>query len=182
MKRILTTIAIICATVITVMAQPRDFGVRVGYNFELSYQHATSSGMVEIDAGVTPFLTYKGVMYVDGEAVPQVYNYGRTQLTLVYDWLMDIVPNLDWYLGPAVGVTWGYGDFFDTPHYDKHGKMVTERRLGLPIGLQVGMEYEFKAPVILSVDWRPMVNVFGFNQFDYASTFLNLALCLRYRF
>jgi hypothetical protein len=182
MKNLITTITILCATVIVAVAQPRSFGVRAGYNFELSYQHATSSGMVEVDAGITPFLTYKGVMLVDGEAFPQIYNYGRTQLTLSYDWLMDIVPNFNWYIGPAVGVTWGYGEYFEKPHYDKNGKLVTARRLGLPIGFLVGMEYEFKAPLNLSIDWRPMVNVFGFNQFDYSSTLLNLALCLRYRF
>ena len=71
---------------------------------------------------------------------------------------------------------------FEKQHYDKNGKLVTERQLGLPIGFLAGIEYEFRSPLNISIDWRPMVNVFNFNQFDYSSTLLNLALCLRYRF
>ena len=184
MKKLLTTIAIICVTVITVIAQSNSFGTRIGYNFELSLQHPlASSGMLEFDAGVTPFIFQKGVMYnEDGTAVNLQYTYGRVQAVFAYDWIMDILPSFYWYLGAAVGVSWGYGEFFDSPHYDKNGKLITYRKLGLPIGAQIGLEYEFKAPINIIVDWRPMINVFGFSQGDYTSYLYSFSLGVRYRF
>ena len=184
MKNLLTTIAIICVTVITVSAQSRSFGFRVGYNFELSLQHPlANSGMLEFDVGATPFIFQKGVMYnEDGTPVDLHYTYGRVQAILVYDWIMDILPSFYWYVGAAAGVSWGYGEFFDSPHYDKNGKQVTYRKLGLPLGVQLGLEYEFKAPINIGIDWRPMINVFGLSQGDYTSYLYSFSLGVRYRF
>ena len=184
MKKILITIAILCLMLGAAQAQSRSFGTRLGYNFELALQYPlANSGMLEFDAGITPFITQKGVMYnEDGSAVDHHYTYGRVQAILVYDWIMDILPSFYWYVGPAVGVSWGYGEFFDNPHYDKNGKLVTYRKLSLPLGAQIGLEYEFKAPINLSVDWRPMINVFGLSQGDYTSYLLSFSLGVRYRF
>ena len=184
MKKLLTTIAIICVSVITVTAQSNSFGTRVGYNFELSLQHPVGyTGMLEFDAGVTPFIFQNGVMYnEDGSSVDLHYTYGRTQLVIVYDWVQDILPSFYWYIGAAVGVSWGYGEFFDKPHYDKNGKLVTFKKLGLPLGVQLGLEYEFKSPINIGIDWRPMINVFGISQGDYTSYLFNLSLGIRYRF
>jgi hypothetical protein len=185
MKNLLTTIAIICITVISATAQSNSFGTRVGYNFELSLQHpvASNSGMVEFDAGVTPFITQKGIMYnEDGTSSDRRYTYGRVQAVIAYDWIMDILPSFYWYAGAAIGVSWGYGEFFDNPHYDKNGKLITYRKLGLPIGARIGLEYEFKSPINISVDWRPMINVFGISQGDYTSYLYSFSLGVRYRF
>jgi hypothetical protein len=184
MKKLFSTLLIISLFIGVTTAQSNSFGTRVGYNFELSLQHPlATSGMLEFDAGVTPFIFQKGVMYnEDGSAVNLQYNYGRVQAVIAYDWIMDILPSFYWYLGAAVGVSWGYGEFFDSPHYDKNGKLVTYRKLGLPIGAQIGLEYEFKAPINISVDWRPMVNVFGFSQGDYTSYLYSFSLGVRYRF
>ena len=183
MKNLITTIAIICATVVAVMAQPRAIGARLGYNFEVSYQHTLTSAMLEVDAGFSPFLHQKGIMYdEDGTSYVMNYHYGRAQLMVAYDWLMDIVPNLNWYVGITAGVSWGYGEFFNTPHYNKDGKLITYRRLGLPVGGQIGIEYNFNIPLNLSVDWRPAVNVFGLRQGDLVPNLFNFALGVRYRF
>lgn len=183
MKNLIITIAIICAAVIAAVAQPRAIGARAGYNFEVSYQHELANGMLEVDAGFSPFLFQKGVMYdIDGNPMEQTYYYGRAQITLVYDWLMNITPNLNWYIGPAVGVSWGYGEFFDIPHYDKNGNLTTYRRLGLPAGGQIGLEYNFDFPLNLSLDWRPMFNIFGLRQGDLVPNLLNIAAGIRYRF
>ena len=173
----------ICLTVGTVMAQPKAIGARLGYNFEISYQHNLSNGMLEVDAGVSPFITQKAYIF-DGEGnlIPQAYHYGRAELVLVYDWTMNIATNLYWYLGLAAGVSWGYGDFFNSEHFNKNGNPVTYRRLGLPAGAQIGIEYDFKIPLNLSVDWRPMINLFGLRQGDFTSNLLNVALGVRYRF
>ena len=66
--------------------------------------------------------------------------------------------------------------------FNKNGNLVTYRRLGLPAGAQIGLEYDFKIPLNLSVDWRPMINLFGLRQGDFTSNLLNVALGVRYRF
>ena len=183
MKKLLTTIVMFALMAGVAMAQPKAIGARVGYNFEVSYQHTISNGMLEVDAGLSPFITSTGIMYTeDGAQFVQRYNYGRAELILAYDWMMNIQSGFYWYLGVAAGVSWGYGEFFNLPHYDKHGKLVEFRRLGLPVGAQIGLEYDFNIPLNLSVDWRPMINLFGLRQGDFTSNLLNVALGVRYRF
>ena len=160
-------------------AQSKAIGARLGYNFEVSYQHFFRTGMFEADAGVSPFITTKTY---NADGIEHRYQSGRVQLVLAYDWIMDIKPNLYWYLGFAAGVSWGYGDFFSTPHYNQNGYLVEYRRLGLPLGGQIGLEYDFKIPLNLSLDWRPMINVFGLRQGDFTSNLFNFALGVRSRF
>ena len=185
MKRILTTIVILVMTAAAVMAQTRALGIRTGYNFEVSYQYGAKSGlgMVEVDAGISPFLYTKGAyLDEDGNLFPQTYRYGRAQLVAFYDWLMNINPNLNWYVGLGLGVSWGYGEFFNGPHYDKRGNLTTYRRLGLPVGGQIGIEYNLPIPMNLSLDWRPMFNIFALRQDDLVPNLLNIAVGVRYRF
>ena len=135
MKRTLTTIVIIALTVGAIMAQPRAVGVRAGYNFEASYQHEVGlgSGMVEVDAGISPFLFSKGYyLDIDGNRIPTTYRYGRAQLVVFYDWKMSILTNLNWYVGVGAGVSWGYGVFFDSPHYNNNGSLTTYAGNGNP--------------------------------------------------
>ena len=47
---------------------------------------------------------------------------------------------------------------------------------------QLGLEYEFKAPINIGIDWRPMINVFGISQGDYTSYLYSFSLGVRYRF
>ena len=183
MKRILTTIVMMGLMAGIAVAQPKAIGARIGYNFEVSYQHSLPNGMLEVDAGVSPFITQKAYIFdANGVLIPQIYRYGRAELILVYDWDMNIANNWYWYIGIAAGVSWGYGDFFNTEHFNKNGNPVTYRRLGLPAGAQIGLEYDFKIPLNLSVDWRPMINLFGLRQGDFTSNLLNVALGVRYRF
>ena len=172
-------------TIGAVVAQPKAVGLRAGYNFEASYQHrvGAGSGMIEADAGISPFLYSKGYYFdIDGNRIPQTYRYGRIQAVAFYDWLMSISNSMNWYVGAGVGVSWGYGDFFNDPHYNSSGKLTTYRRLGLPIGLQIGIEYNLNIPLNLSLDWRPMINLFGLRQGDLVPNLLNVAVGVRYRF
>ena len=170
-------------TIGAVMAQPKAIGARLGYNFEVSYQHSLSNGMVEVDAGVSPFITQKVYSYdASGNLIPHAYHYGRAELIAAYDWTMNLANNLYWYIGVAAGVSWGYGEFFNTEHFNKNGNLVTYRRLGLPAGAQIGLEYDFNIPLNLSIDYRPMINLFGLRQGDFTSNLLNVALGVRYRF
>ena len=108
--------------------------------------------------------------------------YGRAQAVVFYDYMMNLASDFYWYIGGGIGVSWGYGDFFELPRYNKHGELVTYRRLGLPVGAQIGFEYDFSIPLNLSLDWRPMINLFGLRQGDFTSNLLNVAIGVRYRF
>lgn len=180
MKKLLITLAITVLAMGFAIAQPKAIGGRIGYNLEVSYQHETATGMLEIDAGLTPFIFSRNLFDADGN--PVQYRYGRAQIVVFYDWLMNITTDLYWYIGGGAGVSWGYGDFYDIPHYNKQGNLVKFNRMGLPIGLQVGMEYDFSIPLNLSLDWRPMFNVFALRQGDLVSNLLNVAVGVRYRF
>lgn len=179
MKKILFTIAIICLTVVAVMAQPRAIGARAGYNFELSYQHETASGMFEVDAGVTPFLTYNAY-YSNGvgDDYWDLFHYGRVQAMVLYDYIVNPAANFNIYFGAGLGVSWGYGDLFDITFTNSNQQI---RRLGLPVAAQIGLEYELPIPLNLSVDWRPSVNLFSLRE-SLGSKLLNVALGIRYRF
>jgi hypothetical protein len=183
MKKKLILIAMVVFTAGIAIAQPRAIGGRLGYNMEVSYQHELTSSMLEVDAGLSPFI-YQKALIVDenGMKVPVVYHYGRAQIVLSYDWLESITDGLFLYLGASAGVSWGYGEFFDLPRYNRQGVLTTYRRLGLPIGAQIGLEYDFSIPLNLSLDWRPMVNMFGLRQGDLTSNLLNIAIGVRYRF
>ena len=180
MKRTLTIIAILALTEVAVMAQPRALGLRAGYNFELSFQHSVGSGtgMIEVDAGISPFLSQKVlIIEAPGDSYERTYRYGRAQAMILYDYIMNPVTNFNVYVGAGIGVSWGYGDIF-SPYSSEN---VDVRRLGMPIGLQVGLEYELPFPLNLSLDWRPTVNLFSFHE-SLASKLLNVAAGIRYRF
>ena len=170
-------------TIGAVMAQPKAIGARLGYNFEVSYQHNLPTGMLEVDAGLSPFIFQKGyILDENGNKIPQTFHYGRAEIIAIYDWTMNIANSLNWYVGLAAGVSWGYGDFFNSEHYNKNGNLTTYSRLGLPVGAQIGLEYDFNFPMNLSIDYRPMINLFGLRQGDLTSNLLNIALGIRYRF
>ena len=180
MKKLLTTIAILVLTAVAVMAQSRAIGVRAGYNFEISYQHSvgSESGMIEVDAGISPFLSQKVLITeAPGDSYERTYRYGRAQAMILYDYIMNPATNFNLYFGAGIGVRWGYGDIF-SPYSNQDVKV---RRLGLPIGAQVGLEYELPIPLNLSLDWRPTVNLFDFRE-SLASKLLNVAIGIRYRF
>lgn len=183
MKNRIITIALLLLMTGAAIAQPRAVGVRLGYNMEASYQHETVSGMVEVDAGLSPFIFQKGIMYDEDHNPKDItYHYGRIQAVVFHDWIMNITTDLYWYVGGGIGVSWGYGEFFDSPRYNKRGELITYRRLGLPVGAQIGLEYDFSIPLNLSLDWRPMINMFGLRQGDFTSNLFNLAVGVRYRF
>ena len=81
----------------------------------------------------------------------------------IYQWLFGLqVDNVgfNWYAGAGAGVG------------------VWEDNFGLAVVGQIGIEYKFKAPISLSLDWRPALNLvpgFGFGWDSFA-------VGVRYRF
>lgn len=137
-------------------AQPRAIGGRLGGDLEFSYQHGLGSNMLDCTAGL-------GI----GP------NHFTINATVVYDWVFNIQGGWNWYVGPGLGLGFGVYNRMDaTPKIP----------LRLSVGGQIGVEYQFGIPLNISLDYRPMLNVFGFaNGYDYGS-FFGIALGLRYRF
>lgn len=132
------------------MAQPRAIGARLGGNVEFSYQHSFASrNMIDLSAGASGFWG----------------NYGYADVNCIFDWVFNISGGFNWYVGPGLGIGWYWDEYHDHP-------------FRLNIGAQIGIEYQFGIPLNLSLDFRPMANVFGF----YYTDFFSVALGIRYRF
>jgi len=147
------------ATVISVSAQPRAIGGRVSWGFDVSYQHGFGErNMLQIDVGVPAF--YFGIQAVG-----------------TYNWLFPIsswkhAGSWNWYIGVGAGggVYAFVGPFF------------------AGVAGQLGIEYNFKIPLQLSLDFRPVVGPtftrYGIDHYLNVQGFLfgGAALSVRYKF
>ena len=82
-----------------------------------------------------------------------------------YDWIFNINGGWNWYVGPGIGVGFDFKNSFPN----------------VSIGALLGIEYNFNIPFNMSLDYRPLVNVLGFND-SYWAHFYGYTLGLRYRF
>ena len=160
MKKIFTTLIVMLAVASVAFAQPRAIGGRLGFLEEFSYQHSITDGMyVDLTAGFG-----------------NVWNsWAYADVTASFDWVFNIKGIWNWFVGPAAGVGVGLGRFYREYNY---------MPLRVNVGGQIGFEWEFDIPLNLTVDWRPMVNVLGFNNTYYVpwSGLFNFGVGLRYRF
>jgi hypothetical protein len=88
----------------------------------------------------------------------------------IYHWDWNITEGLNWYIGPGAGM--GYYAYDRT--YVNSNDYVN-----IALGGQIGMEYDFNslnAPILLSLDFRPMWDLVG----DNAGLGWGLALGVRY--
>jgi len=157
MKKILFLTLIIFSISYYAKAQvnPHAIGVRLGGNgdvngIELSYQKGFSElNRLELDLGF------------GGNS-----HQSRFYLTGIYHWDWNITEGLNWYVGPGAGI--GYYSYDDSSDY-----------LNIAIGGQIGLEYDFNsldAPILLSIDVRPMWDFVG----DNAGLGWGAALGVRY--
>ena len=160
MKKLFATLILVCAVISVSLAQPRAIGGRIGYNLEASYQHAIASrNMFDITAGAS-----------------NVWNgWAYTEANCMFDWIFNINGGWNWYVGPGVGLGFAYGRNWSDNGYNP---------FRLNVGGQIGFEYQFGIPLNLSIDWRPMFNVFGFtnNAYPIYNSFYSVAIGVRYRF
>jgi hypothetical protein len=167
MKKVVLSL-VLFASIIAVNAQPRAIGLRGGWGGEVSYQHGLGdANMLQIDAGFPLF----GGFHVVG----------------TYNWVMPIsswqhAGSWNWYAGVGAGVGlgwWGAHGHYDGDHYYSSRIYGTAGIAGM-----VGVEYNFKFPLQLSVDYRPLIG-FGFSHgsawFNIPG-FYNIAFSVRYKF
>lgn len=134
-------------------------GLRIGggdgFGTEISYQRGLGdNNRLELDLGLESN---------DG--------FDAFQLAGIYQWVWNIDGGFNWYAGPGAGVA---TIDFDRPFNDRGDDSET----ALFVAGQVGIEYNFDFPLLLSIDTRPALY---FGEFRDDLEF-ELALGVRYQF
>ena len=129
------------------------FGDNDGFGSEISYQHKIKdSNRLEFDLG-----------FRDNK------NFDIWKLTGVYQWIWNIDGGFNWYAGFGAGI----GNV-DVKGFDNDDGIFVDA-----VG-NVGVEYNFEIPLLISLDFRPefgIVNDFGDDDLG-----IDIALSLRYQF
>ncbi|MEM0932112.1 MAG: hypothetical protein AAF575_13015 [Bacteroidota bacterium] len=95
------------------------------------------------------------------------------KLTGLYQWVHQIEGNFNWYYGVGGGL--GSVDFEPVPDgEDNDGLFVF-------VAGDLGVEYNFDIPLLLSLDFRPEIGLIGYEGFDDGFDF-DIALGIRYQF
>jgi hypothetical protein len=142
---LLTIILIVTCTI--AMAQPRAIGGRFGWSIGPSYQHQIGEkNMIQADVD---FLFYG----IDG-----------VQGTVTFNWIIPLLSvsagSLNLY--PGVGVGGGYEWWGRYRGYYQPVGSEPYTRLGagfLGVAGMIGVEWNFKFPLQLSVEYRPLIGV-----------------------
>jgi hypothetical protein len=131
-------------------------GLRLGgsnaYGAEISYQHAlNNANRLEFDLGWRSDNLYDAF-----------------KLTGLYHWLFLLDGNFNWYAGAGAGLS----SFTGRKAFD--GTNDT----GFFVAGNIGVEYNFDIPLLISLDFRPEI---GNNDFTNNTVF-DIALGIRYQF
>lgn len=131
------------------------FGDNDGFGGEVTYQRKLKDNKrVEIDLG-----------YRDNS------NYDAFKLSGILQWVHHIDEGFNWYVGFGAGIGSWTNNNLDVTN-DKDGIFINADG-------DIGIEYNFNAPLLISLDFRPEIGILG----DYDNdTDLDLALSLRYQF
>lgn len=88
----------------------------------------------------------------------------------IYQWVRELDGNFNWFYGVGGGL--GSVDF-ERPDYDD-GLFVFAAG-------DIGVEYDFDIPLVISLDFRPELGLIGYDDFDNGLDF-DIALGIRYQF
>jgi hypothetical protein len=134
---------------------PNALGLRLGdsdgFGAEISYQRGLSdNNRLELDLGWRSGNSYDGF-----------------KLTGLYQWVWNIDGGFNWYAGAGGGL--GSYNFDDNDFDDETFFFVAG---------DIGIEYDFDIPLILSLDFRPEI---GFSNYNDDVNF-DIGLGIRYQF
>jgi len=170
MKKIILSVVMLVALAFTAQAQEISknaiglrFGGSGGFGTEISYQRGLSgNNRLELDLGWRNRNNYKNNDFDDS----------AIKLTGLYQWVWNIDGGFNWYAGVGGGVGSYNRDFNDD---DRNDNDVFAFAAG-----NVGIEYNFNIPLLLSLDFRPE---FGGNGGYYRNNYGgDVAVALRYQF
>lgn len=136
------------------------FGDNGGFGGELSYQRALSSNnRLELDLGWRNRSDFNHNGYDDN----------AIKLAGLYQWVWNIDGGFNWY----AGVGGGLGSY----SYDNGGTHYNDT-FAFAAG-DIGLEYNFDIPLLVSLDFRPEFGGNGYYKNNYGS---DIALSVRYQF
>lgn len=136
------------------------FGDSGGFGGEISYQRALSSNnRLELDLGWRNRNNYNNSGYDDN----------AIKLTGLYQWVWKIDGGFNWY----AGVGGGLGSY----SYDNKGTHYNDT-FAFAAG-DIGIEYNFPIPLMVSLDFRPEFGGNGYYKNNYGS---DVALAVRFQF
>jgi len=161
MKRFPLILVAFFTVVLSVNAQDistNTIGLRLGdsdgFGAEISYQRAIlENNRIEFNLG-----------WRHGD------NYTAGKVTGLYQWVWNFYENFNWYAGGGGG--------FASYKIDDLPPGVDDTKNTLILAGNVGIEYDFDIPLILSLDFRPEL---GFGDFNDDLDF-DIGLGLRYQF
>ena len=168
MKKIILSAIMLIGLAFTAEAQSiskNALGLRLGGNNvfggELSYQRGLSkNNRLELDLGWRNRSNYDGHNYDDN----------AIKLAALYQWVWNIDGGFNWY----AGVGGGAGNYsYDGPN-DKRISDTFVFAAG-----DIGLEYNFDFPLLISLDFRPEFGGNGYYKNNYGS---DIALGLRFQF
>ncbi|MEP0264700.1 hypothetical protein [Dokdonia sp.] len=162
MKKMLFSILLFLGVIASIQAQEiatNAIGIRVGDNdgfgTEVNYQRAIGdNNRVELGLGWR-----------------SATNFNAVRLTGLYQWVWNLTGDFNWYVG--AGVAAGVFDFDD----QFNNRNLNEFFLNA-VG-DIGIEYNFDFPLLLSLDFRPEIG--AINDIDDGLEF-DIALGIRYQF
>lgn len=160
----LTTLFTVCFGIATITLSAQEIsnhalGLRLGdsdgFGVEISYQKALQElNRLEVDLGLR-----------------NTNNYDAFKLTGLYQWVRLLDDRFNWYYGVGGGL--GSVDFKQSSN-DEDGFFAF-------IAGDIGVEYNFDIPLLISLDFRPELGLVGYDAFDNDFDF-DIALGLRYQF
>ena len=104
-----------------------------------------------------------------GKFNKNAYDDNAIKLTGLYQWVWNIDGGFNWYAGIGGGVgSYGYEDN-NTKYNDTFAFAAGD----------IGIEYNFDIPLLISLDFRPEFGGSGYYKNNYGS---DVALALRYQF
>lgn len=128
-----------------------------GFGAEISYQKAIGrTNRAEIDLG-----------WRDSRV------FDAFKLTGIYQWVQPLDGNFNWYYGAGGGLG---SVSFEDPFVADDNDGVFIFAAG-----NIGIEYSFDFPLLLSLDFRPEIGLVGYDGFDDGFDF-DIALGIRYQF
>ena len=134
-----------------------------GFGAEISYQKSIQRyNRLEIDFG-----------WRDSR------DYDAFKIAGIYQWVRHIDGNFNWYYG--VGGGFGSVDFDPIPGSGGGEPITPDGGLFVFAAGDIGVEYDFDFPLLLSLDLRPEIGIIGYDDFSDNFDF-DIALGIRYQF
>lgn len=163
MKKFITLLAFLIGTQFSNAQDISEHaaGLRIGdgggFGVELSYQKSLGiENRFEIDLGLR-----------NGRS------FNSFRLTGLYQWVLPIADSFNWYYGGGAG--------FGSVNFDSEIIDIDSGGFFLFLAGMVGIEYNFDFPLVVSLDFRPDLNIIGGGGFDNIFN-TNFALGVRYQF